>query len=184
MREFDHTGLSLCRLQGELFERSLESFGGGSAVFVRRFMNSSVAKRMDAEGFSFEASSLESLLADIEREYGKGDYGTCKFGAESMYWMGYLYRYWAYVFGMPSAQVYKMVGAREMDGLYFPYHSLDPRQAVERILEAKGYSLADDVVERGVEALRAIRKSGRFEYAVVELPKADELGREKHRASL
>lgn len=170
MREFDHTGLALCRLQGELFERSLESFGGGSAIFVRRFMNSSVAKRMDEGGFPYESSSLESLLAELDAEYGPSDYGTKKFDAEALYWMGYLYRYWSYVFETPSASVYKIAGAREMKGLYFPYHSLDPEQAVERILEAKGCPREGDVVERGVAALRAIRESGRFEYAVVVLP--------------
>lgn len=173
MREFDHTGLVLCRLQGELFERSRESFGGSSAIFVRRFMNSSVAKRMDEGGFPFESSSLESLLAEVDAEYGASDYGTKRFDAEALYWIGYLYRYWAYVFEVPSANVYKIAGAREMDGLYFPYHSLDPEQAVERIFEAKGCLREGDVVERGVTALRAIRESVRFEYAVVELPEID-----------
>jgi hypothetical protein len=45
----------------------------------------------------------------------------------------------------------------ELRLLYYPYHSLDPEQAIERILEAKGISLQNteiEITERGVKILR------------------------------
>ena len=36
-----------------------------------------------------------------------------------------------------SAKVYKIVKPKELRGLFLPYHTMDPAQAIERILEAK-----------------------------------------------
>ncbi len=170
MREIDSQGLEECRFQAAAFEQSLKYAACGSAVFVRRFMHSAVANRFDRGGFPFEACSVETVFAEIEEEYGETTYGSVKFDADVLYWMGYVYRYWAYTFGMPSAQIYRICGAREMAGMYYAYHSLDPAQAIERILEAKGIDSEEDVVAKGVKLLRELREGGRFEYAVVRLP--------------
>ena len=69
--------------------------------------------------------------------------------------MGYLYRYWCYTFEKNSRQVYKIIKPRELRGLYYPYHSLDPAQAIDRILEAKQMR-EQDFTRRGVEILREI----------------------------
>ena len=44
----------------------------------------------------------------------------------------------------------------ELEKLYFPYHSLDPEQAIERIMEAKGLKEEDEIA-RGVEIMRRVR---------------------------
>ncbi len=51
MREIDHDGLMLCNIQGEMFRKSAERASCSSPIFIRRFMNSNVAKRMDATSF-------------------------------------------------------------------------------------------------------------------------------------
>lgn len=57
-----------------------------------------------------------------------------------------------------SKTLYRIVKPSELQQLYFPYHSLDPAQVIERILEAKGMD-NDDMVKRGeVEILRRLRK--------------------------
>lgn len=47
MKEIDEIGLFLCRAQANLFVASLTLIECSSAVVLRRFMNSSVAGRMD-----------------------------------------------------------------------------------------------------------------------------------------
>lgn len=47
-----------------------------------------------------------------------------------------------------SKTLYRIVKPSELQQLYFPYHSLDPAQVIERILEAKGMD-NDDMVKRG-----------------------------------
>lgn len=73
-----------------------------------------------------------------------------------MYWMGYFYRCWCCLTGDSSKAVYSIIGARELRSLYYPYHSLDTRQAVERVMEAKGL-LGQSQIERGVILLKKIR---------------------------
>lgn len=156
MKEMDHYGLQMCKFQGELFEESLRKTQCGSKVFLRRFMLSDLAERMDKYGFLYEATDVGDAFIEIETQYGPTDYGQIKFGGEALYWTGYLYRYWAYISGMSSKQLYRMVKPEELEKLYYPYHSLDPEQAIERIMEAKGLT-EEDQIKRGVEILRRIR---------------------------
>ena len=156
MREMDHYGLQMCKYQGELFEESLRKAECGSKVFLRRFMLSDLAERMDKYGFLYEATDIGDAFIEIETQYGPSDYGRIKFGREALYWSGYLYRYWAYISGMSSKQLYRIIKPEELEQLYYPYHSLDPEQAIERIKEAKGLT-EEDLIKRGVEILRRIR---------------------------
>ena len=157
MKTMDEIGNKLCRAQAELFVSSISLTNCSSAIFLRRFMNSSAAKRMDDGSFLFEASTNESVVAEIEEEFGKSDYGKVKFTENELYWMGYLYRYWCYTYEKTSKQVYRIMKPTELRELFFPYHSLDNAAAIERILEAKN-SREEDLTERGVEILRRISK--------------------------
>ena len=49
MKAFDKDGLLLCNLQATTFEMSIETESMSSEVFIRRFMNSQVAKDLDNE---------------------------------------------------------------------------------------------------------------------------------------
>lgn len=157
MKNIDEIGLKLCKFQAELFKVSVVSMECSSPIFLRRFMYSSVAERMDKNGFLFEASNMNSVLDDIEKEFGKSDYGKKKYYSEELYWMGYIYRYWCYTYEKTSKQVYKIVKPEELRSLYFPYHSLDPAQAIERIMEAKGL-IEKDFTQKGVDVFRKILK--------------------------
>lgn len=174
MRPIDHDGLVLCRMQAEVFRRSAELLGCSSAVFVRRFMNSRVARRMDAPSFLDGATSIEAILEEVEQEYGKSSYGTLRYSGDVLYWMGYLYRYWAYTRQLASARIFRIISGAQLAKLFLPYHSLDPDQAVDRIMEAKGDQPQENTVERGVRLLRAIREKSHFNYAVVNFDEKDE----------
>jgi len=156
MRKMDSYGLKLCKFQAELFEQSKEKAECSSKIFIRRFMLSDLAKRMDKEGFLFDAITVPDALQEIEMQFGVSAYGQVKFGKEELYWIGYIYRYWAYISGMGSKQLYKIVKPEELRKLYFPYHSLDSEQAIERIKESKEI-VEEDEIKRGVEILKRIR---------------------------
>ena len=158
MKKVTPEGRKQCEAQGELFEASTRLFPGGSAVFVRRFMRSKLARRLDEGAFLVEPSSPEHMLDELEAEYGVCKYGSDVYSGDEMYWMGYLYRYWCLAYGMPSKTVYKTIGARELRGLYYPYHTLAVEAAIERIMEAKGLD-EETPVERGVRLLKAIQSS-------------------------
>ena len=151
----DEPGLKLCKIQAKIFESSINKTECSSAVFVRRFMLSDIARRMDDGVFLFESCEEDEVFVEIETQYGKSNYGKEKISAEELYWIGYIYRYWCYTYQITSKQAFKIVKMKELRDLYYPYHSLDPSQAIERILEAKG-KLENDLTQRGVEILRSI----------------------------
>lgn len=66
MKKIDEEGLKLCALQADIFAESLETTQCSSPIFIRRFMNSQVAARMDHRGFLLEASDAVSILNEVE----------------------------------------------------------------------------------------------------------------------
>ncbi len=120
-------------------------------------MNSKVAQRMDIGGFLFEACDINQVFDEINEEFSPTSYGKEKYSESEMYWIGYIYRYWAYTSEKTSKQIYRIIKPKELRDLYYPYHSLDPAQAIERILEAKGIN-ENDLTAKGVKILREIIK--------------------------
>ncbi|MGN0038170.1 MAG: hypothetical protein ACI36Y_03415 [Coriobacteriales bacterium] len=157
MRGLDEAGRKLCKAQAEVFAASTRASESSSAVFARRFMRSELARRLDAGSFMFEAGSAEECVREVEAAYGGKPYGSERYSADEMYWMGYFYRVYCLSTGSSSAAAYAVVGARELRSLYYPYHSLDIEQAVQRVREAKGVS-DEDLVAKGVAILKRIRQ--------------------------
>ena len=153
MRKIDEIGLKLCKMQAEVFSASVKETNCSSLIFMRRFMNSGVAQRMDLGGFLFEACDVNQILQEIETEFGESSYGKEKYSEAELYWIGYVYRYWSYTYQKTSKQVYKIIKPKELCSLYYPYHSLDPAQVIERILEAKDLN-EKDFTARGVKIMR------------------------------
>ncbi len=159
MKKIDSLGLKMCRYQAALFDASLPYTNCSSKIFIRRFMNSELAKRMDSNGILFDSLDITDAIREIELQYGVSSYGTERFGAEELHWIGYIYRYWAYISGMSSRQIYRIMKPEQLRKLYFPYHSLDPLQAIERIMEETEAGEQEDITDiaRGVAALRKVR---------------------------
>ena len=155
MKKIDEIGLKLCKIQAEVFSASVSETACSSPIFMRRFMNSQVAQRMDLGGFLFEACDIHQIFQEIEAEFGESSYGKEKYSEAELYWIGYIYRYWSYTYQKTSKQIYKFIKPKDLRGLYYPYHSLDPTQAIERILEAKGVD-DENMTARGVKIMRDI----------------------------
>ena len=160
MRKISKDGILLCTLQAETFEKSVEKMDTSSEIFIRRFMKSEIAKRFDNESVLESNIQANDILELINEEYGISNYGSVKYTRNEMFWIGYIYRYFAFTYNMTSAQIYKIVKPKELRDLFLPYHTMDPAQAIERILEAKGM-LTDEKqeLERQYEIFKRIRKN-------------------------
>ena len=154
MNSFTYSDFELCRMQGKIFENS-RFYKDSSPVFIRRFMYSDIARRMDEGGYMFESTG-DMLLHEDAASENSNPRKVC-FSREELYWIGYIYRYWAIMTGAASKKIFKIAPSREMRELYYPYHSLSPEQAIERILESKGISNEDEI-SKGVRILRRIKK--------------------------
>lgn len=159
MKKISKDGLLLCELQAETFENSIDKIESSSEIFIRRFMKSEIAKRFDNESVLESNIQANDVLELVIEQYGASDYGSVKYTRNEIYWIGYIYRYFAFTYELTSAQVYKIVKPKELRGVFLPYHTMDPAQAVERILEAKGI-LTDENEElnRQYEIFKRIRR--------------------------
>lgn len=132
MREFDARCNELAKAQGRLFAESITRYYGSSLVFVKTFLNSSACENVDR--------CLEFNLDDIYHEldhYIILKKGFKKYNYDQMYWMGYIYRIWAYTYNEKSQSIYKIIQCNQLASLFEPYHTLDPQIAIDRILESK-----------------------------------------------
>ena len=112
---------------------------GSSPVFIRRFMYSSPALRMDKCSFLNTAQSESQVIDEINEKHLSKEYGKVKFDQEEMYWIGYIYRYWAYIWNIQSKQIYKICSSNDMCWHYHYFHSLAPEKAIEKLMEEKHY---------------------------------------------
>ncbi|XME04118.1 antitoxin [Lachnospiraceae bacterium C1.1] len=122
-------------------------------------MNSKAAKLFD--NMSLLQSNLQDtdIFSLIDEEYGPSDYGSVKYTLNELYWIGYIYRYFAYTYDKTSVQVYKIIKPKELRGLFLPYHTMDPAQAIDRILEAKGLlNYSEDEERRQFVIFKRIRE--------------------------
>lgn len=160
MRELDKDGRLLCEMQGKIFEKSAEAYGTSSAVFIRRYMNSDYAGRMDKAGFIDRPTDESEAFHALDEQYGPSSYGKTVYSRDELFWIGYLYRYWAYTYEISSRRVYKTANAFQMHSVYYILHTMDPSAAIIRLLEGKN-SLGDEegLTEKGVRILRQIRNS-------------------------
>nr|WP_295228776.1 antitoxin [Ruminococcus sp.] len=147
MKKIDKDGLLLCELQAKTFEMSIDATKVSSEIFIRRFMNSQISKSIDSCEILQTNIQAKDILERIEEQYGKSNYGSKRYTKNELYWIGYIYRYFSYTYEKSSVQIYKIVKPKELRALFLPYHTLDPSQAIERILEAKNLFIVDDKAE-------------------------------------
>jgi hypothetical protein len=100
-------------------------------------MFSDVAKTFDNKSYLFQSNTINDVFVMLDEEYGETTYGKNKYTQDQMFWIGYIYRYWCYIYELDNLNVYKMVKPDELKSLFYPYHTLDIEIAIERIMEVK-----------------------------------------------
>lgn len=134
MRKFDYNGLKLCKFQAEIFEKSVD-LDCSTPIFMRRFMHSKFAERIDLNETAFIILDSDDGLYELSLEYGKSTYGKIKFPKSSMYWIGYMYRYISYTREESTEFIMKTFDYNTMNELYYSFHTQDPEWVVESLLE-------------------------------------------------
>jgi hypothetical protein len=127
----DNIQLKLCDIQGRLFERSCDYASEG---FIRAFMNSEVAEHLDSPYNKLQWMGEEYLLEELEDEKDLSVDGE-KYNSDVLYWIGYLYRYWACSRKESSRKIYRYAPAKTMKRNYMAFHTLDPEIAIDDLIE-------------------------------------------------
>ena len=127
--------LQLCDIQGRLFKLSARS-GIISAEFIKVFMKSATAKALDSAYNRMQWAGEEYLLEEVIDEVGDrfekpGEVYT----EELIYWIGYIYRYWHYVRGESSKEIYKQAPVKVMKQNYERLYMMTPEEVIEILKE-------------------------------------------------
>lgn len=127
--------LSLCDTQGQLFELS-SKYGYNSEAFIKAYMTSKVSMDMDKEFNHLQWAGKAYILSRIEDELSdKLIKDADVFDKETLYWIGYIYRYWHFYTGEKSKEIYKQAPARTMKTVFLMYHTMSPEMAIDRLKE-------------------------------------------------
>lgn len=126
---------SLAKMQAGLFEMSAKR-GYDSERFIRAFMKSEIAAKLDSEFDFLQWAGKEYIMEKMEDEMSEFlvKDGTV-YNADTMYWIGYTYRKWACYTGESSREIYKQANAEYMNVIFLAYHCLDVLMAIDRIKE-------------------------------------------------
>ena len=127
----DSIQLKLCDIQGRLFERSTDYASEG---FIRDFMTSEVAEHLDSPYNKLQWMGEEYLLEELKDEKDLSLDGE-KYSPDVLYWIGYLYRYWACTRKERSKKIYRQAPAKTMKRNYLAFHTLDPEVAIDDLKE-------------------------------------------------
>lgn len=136
MKKFDKLGLDLAELQGKIFEKSFKKYNCSSLVFLRRFKYSKVAMTFDNNSSNILLDS-DYWLNELENEFGQTNYGQIKFSEETLFWMGYIYRYISYTREMTTKKAFSLISPKELAQHYYVYHTQSEEWVIQRILDLK-----------------------------------------------
>lgn len=132
----DKLQLTLADMQGRLFELSKKE-GLNSEKFIKAFMLSDIAKNLDADfdhlQWAGEKYIMEKILDTLKDELCKG--GEV-YDSETLYWAGYVYRYWHFYTSETSKDIFKQAPPKTMQITYFPYHTMSVELAIEKLKES------------------------------------------------
>ena len=128
--------LTLCDTQGKLFELSGER-GYDSETFIKAFMTTDISKDMDKDFHHVQWAGKEYIMSRMEDENPNAIINTgIIFDNETLYWTGYIYRYWNIYTGESSKDIYKQAPAKTMQTVYLMYHTMSPELAIDRLKES------------------------------------------------
>lgn len=124
---------TLCDMQGKLFEMSAAE-GFSSESFIKTFMLSDTAADLDKVFHHMQWAGQGYILDRLKEENADtlqtaGDV----YDNETLYWAGYLYRYWHFYTGESSKEMYKQAPASVMQAMYLMYHTMSPEMAIDRL---------------------------------------------------
>ena len=128
--------LTLCDTQGKLFELSGKR-GYDSETFIKAFMTTDISKDMDKEFHHVQWAGKEYIMSRMEDENADAIINNgIVFDCETLYWIGYVYRYWNIYTGESSKEIYKQAPAKIMQTVYLMYHTMSPELAIDRLKES------------------------------------------------
>ncbi len=122
-------------MQGKLFAMSGDK-GYDSEKFIKAFMHSDIAKDLDSEFNFMQWAGKEYILERMEEELPDATVQGAVYHEETLFWIGYVYRYWQFYTGESSKEILKQAPVSKMNTLFFGYHTMSVELAIEKLKES------------------------------------------------
>ena len=159
MKTFDHNGLLLAEYQGKIFEISTE-LRCSTAVFLRRFSHSDLLKKMDTNDVTSLSLDVNEGIESIKNQFGESDYGKNKYSKNSMFWIGYIYRYISYTRGVTTKFVMRLFPYKQLNDVYYSFHTQNPEWCVHSLLEMNDQT--EDIFDNNLRLKAVISSRGKY----------------------
>ena len=143
----DSLQLLLCEMQGRLFTLAAER-GYDADRFVGCFMRSRAAAKLDAVFDRMQWLGEAYVLEEVVDEFALTPVANSpSVNSEALFWAGFIYRFWHFKTGEPSAEIYSQADADRVLGSFAGYHTISNDLAVEN-LKAESHARADAEIPR------------------------------------
>jgi len=98
-------------------------------------MKLATAKALDSTYNRMQWAGEEYLLEEVIDEAGdRFKKPGAIYAEELIYWIGYIYRYWHYVTGESSKEIYKQSPVKVMSQNYERLYMMTPEDIIERLI--------------------------------------------------
>ncbi len=155
LRDFDEKGHELAKIQGRIFRKSsLNNFP--SFAFVKAFSYLDEVETMDDLSFLFMYVSEGEIYYRTTYKINNMNRGEI-INPYVMEWIGYFLRTFCYLTKISSKKAFEKIPFSYLKGVYLPYHSLDIRLAVIKVIEDLNIVYNENSDEKLMRILRETR---------------------------
>ena len=133
-KDLDYDELAVANTQGIIFEEC-QGLGVDADDYITKFMQSEAAEELDKMipgVFNAGSAPLKRyILNQIEPVMRFNE--NRRIDEEALYWIGYIFRYWVFLLGMPSKVIIHIVPVKKALQCYPAYHSMGNKEAISRM---------------------------------------------------
>ena len=157
MKKIDYNGQLLCEYQAKLFEKSYE-LNYSSSKFIAKFLKTDLNRILD-EGYSvFLPLDVNEGIDEIRSKRVRFMDKKDKYSKDSLFWMGYMYRYICYTREQSLSFVMKLFKHQQMNSVYYDYHTQDPEWCISNLLELNG--LDENIFDNNYRLKKIMKERG------------------------
>jgi hypothetical protein len=115
---------------------------------------------MDMNDVASLTLDVNEGIESIQNQFGESDYGKTKYSKSAMFWIGYMYRYLSYTREVTTKFVMNLFPYKQLNDVYYSFHTQDPEWCVQNLLEMIGQS--EDVFDNNLRLKAVISARGLY----------------------
>ncbi|WP_337409487.1 hypothetical protein, partial [Holdemanella sp.] len=99
-------------------------------------------------------------INSILEQFGDSNYGKLKYSKNSLFWIGYMYRYISYTREQSTKFIMKIFNYKQMNDVYYSFHTQDPEWCIKDLLEING--LSEKIFDNNYRLKQIIKEKDKY----------------------